>query len=232
MESKGMKVLVIDDELQIRKLLEMALTSYGYTAHLAATGQEGLMLAVSMHPDLVIVDLGLPDMDGKDVVTRLREWSSVPIIVLTAREQEQEKIAALDKGADDYVTKPFSMGELMARMRVCLRRFCHSEEQKPVLSCGGISMDLLQHKVLMEGREVKLTPTEYELLKYMLKNAGKVLTHKQILKAVWGNDYDEDLHYIRIYMRQLRRKIEKDPAQPKYLLTEAGVGYRLSGGDE
>ena len=232
MESKGMKVLVIDDELQIRKLLEMALTSYGYTAHLAATGQEGLMLAVSMHPDLVIVDLGLPDMDGKDVVTRLREWSSVPIIVLTAREQEQEKIAALDKGADDYVTKPFSMGELLARMRVCLRRFCHSEEQKPVLSCGGISMDLLQHKVLMEGREVKLTPTEYELLKYMLKKAGKVLTHKQILKAVWGNDYDEDLHYIRIYMRQLRRKIEKDPAQPKYLLTEAGVGYRLSGGDE
>lgn len=226
-----MKVLVIDDELQMRKLLEMALTSYGYTAHLAATGQEGLMLAVSMHPDLVIVDLGLPDMDGKDVVTRLREWSSVPIIVLTAREQEQEKIAALDKGADDYVTKPFSMGELMARMRVCLRRFCHSEEQKPVLSCGGISMDLLQHKVLMEGREVKLTPTEYELLKYMLKNAGKVLTHKQILKAVWGNDYDEDLHYIRIYMRQLRRKIEKDPAQPKYLLTEAGVGYRLSGGE-
>ena len=232
MERKGMKVLVIDDELQIRKLLEMALTSYGYTAHLAATGQEGLMLAVSMHPDLVIVDLGLPDMDGKDVVTRLREWSSVPIIVLTAREQEQEKIAALDKGADDYVTKPFSMGELMARMRVCLRRFCHSEGQTPVLSCGGISMDLLQHKVLMEGREVKLTPTEYELLKYMLKNAGKVLTHKQILKAVWGNDYDEDLHYIRIYMRQLRRKIEKDPAQPKYLLTEAGVGYRLSGGDE
>lgn len=232
MESKGMKVLVIDDELQMRKLLEMALTSYGYTAHLAATGQEGLMLAVSMHPDLVIVDLGLPDMDGKDVVTRLREWSSVPIIVLTAREQEQEKITALDKGADDYVTKPFSMGELMARMRVCLRRFCHSEEQKPVLCCGGISMDLLQHKVLVEGSEVKLTPTEYELLKYMLKNAGKVLTHKQILKAVWGNDYDEDLHYIRIYMRQLRRKIEKDPAQPKYLLTEAGVGYRLSGGDE
>lgn len=231
MESKGMKVLVIDDELQMRKLLEMALTSYGYTAHLAATGQEGLMLAVSMHPDLVIVDLGLPDMDGKDVVTRLREWSSVPIIVLTAREQEQEKIAALDKGADDYVTKPFSMGELMARMRVCLRRFCHSEEQKPVLSCGGISMDLLQHKVTVAGCEIKLTPTEYELLKYMLKNAGKVLTHKQILKAVWGNDYDEDLHYIRIYMRQLRRKIEKDPAQPKYLLTEAGVGYRLSGGE-
>ena len=207
MESKGMKVLVIDDELQMRKLL----------------------LAVTMHPDLVIVDLGLPDMDGKDVVSRLREWSSVPIIVLTAREQEKEKIDALDRGADDYITKPFSMGELMARMRVCLRRFCHSEEQKPLLSCGEISMDLLQHQVLVEGREVKLTPTEYDLLKYMLKNAGKVLTHKQILKAVWGNDYDEDLHYIRIYMRQLRRKIEKDPAQPKYLLTEAGVGYRLSG---
>ena len=187
------------------------------------------MLAVTMHPDLVIVDLGLPDMDGKDVVSRLREWSSVPIIVLTAREQEKEKIDALDRGADDYITKPFSMGELMARMRVCLRRFCHSEEQKPLLSCGEISMDLLQHQVIVEGHEVKLTPTEYDLLKYMLKNAGKVLTHKQILKAVWGNDYDEDLHYIRIYMRQLRRKIEKDPAQPKYLLTEAGVGYRLSG---
>lgn len=229
MESKGMKVLVIDDELQMRKLLEMALTSYGYKATLASTGHEGQMLAVTMHPDLVIVDLGLPDMDGKDVVSRLREWSSVPIIVLTAREQEKEKIDALDRGADDYITKPFSMGELMARMRVCLRRFCHSEEQKPLLSCGEISMDLLQHQVLVESREVKLTPTEYDLLKYMLKNAGKVLTHKQILKAVWGNDYDEDLHYIRIYMRQLRRKIEKDPAQPKYLLTEAGVGYRLSG---
>ena len=231
MESKGMKVLVIDDELQMRKLLEMALTSYGYKATLASTGHEGQMLAVTMHPDLVIVDLGLPDMDGKDVVSRLREWSSVPIIVLTAREQEKEKIDALDRGADDYITKPFSMGELMARMRVCLRRFCHSDEQKPILICGEITMDLLQHKVIVAGCEVKLTPTEYELLKYMLKNAGKVLTHKQILKAVWGNDYDEDLHYIRIYMRQLRRKIEKDPAQPKYLLTEAGVGYRLSGGE-
>lgn len=232
MESKGLKVLVIDDEMQMRKLLDMALTSYGYTAVLATKGQEGLMLAVTMHPDLVIVDLGLPDMDGKEVVTKLREWSSVPIIVLTAREQEKEKIDALDRGADDYITKPFSMGELMARMRVCLRRFCHSDEQKPLLSCGEISMDLLQHKVVVAGNEVKLTPTEYDLLKYMLKNAGKVLTHKQILKAVWGNDYDEDLHYIRIYMRQLRRKIEKDPAQPKYLLTEAGVGYRLSGGED
>ncbi|MGM9520375.1 MAG: response regulator [Phascolarctobacterium sp.] len=230
-ENKGLKVLVIDDELQLRRLLEMALTSYGYTALLAASGQDGLLKAVTMHPDLIVVDLGLPDMDGKDVVTNLREWSNVPIIVLTAREQEQEKISALDKGADDYVTKPFSMGELMARMRVCLRRFCHSEQENPLLTCGGITMDLMQHKVVVDSREVKLTPTEYDLLKYMLKYAGRVLTHKQILKAVWGTDYDDDLHYIRIYMRQLRRKIEKDPTQPKYLLTEAGVGYRLSEGD-
>ena len=230
-ENKGMKVLVIDDELQLRKLLEMALSSYGYTAVLAASGHDGLLQAATIHPDLIIVDLGLPDMDGKDVVTSLREWSNVPIIVLTAREQEQEKIVALDKGADDYVTKPFSMGELMARMRVCLRRFCHSEQPNPLLTCGGITMDILQHKVVVDGREVKLTPTEYDLLKYMLKYAGRVLTHKQILKAVWGTDYDDDLHYIRIYMRQLRRKIEKDPTQPQYLLTEAGVGYRLSGGE-
>lgn len=231
MENKGLKVVVIDDEPQIRKLLKVSLESYGYEIDEAENGQDGLMVAASAHPDVIIVDLGLPDMDGKEVVRKLREWSAVPIIVLTARDQEQEKIAALDQGADDYVTKPFSMGELMARMRVCLRRSYSADDMNPEMVCGGIRMNVLQHTVFVDGREVKLTPTEYDLLKVMMKYAGRVLTHKQLLKAVWGNEYDDDLHYIRIYMRQLRRKIETDPAQPKYLITEAGIGYRLSGGD-
>ncbi len=201
------------------------------TAIEAASGREGLMLAASVHPDLVIVDLGLPDMDGKEVVKKLRDWSSVPVIILTAREQEQEKIAALDLGADDYVTKPFGMGELLARLRVCLRRSNSGTEEKQELVCGGIVMQLPQHLVTVDGREVKLTPTEYDLLKVMMKYAGRVLTHKQLLKAVWGSEYDEDLHYIRIYMRQLRRKIEADPARPRYLITETGIGYRLNNGE-
>ena len=192
--------------------------AYGYELGEAATGQDGLLMAASFRPDIILVDLGLPDMDGKAVVKALREWSETPIIVLTAREQEQEKIAALDVGADDYVTKPFGMGELMARMRVCLRR-AGNKEGEPILTCGGLQLNLLEHRVVVEGREVKLTPTEYELLKVMLKYAGRVLTH------------DTDTHYIRIYMRQLRRKIEPDPAQPKYLITEAGIGYRLLGGE-
>ena len=189
--------------------------AYGYELGEAATGQDGLLMAASFRPDIILVDLGLPDMDGKAVVKALREWSETPIIVLTAREQEQEKIA---------------MGELMARMRVCLRR-AGNKEGEPILTCGGLQLNLLEHRVVVEGREVKLTPTEYELLKVMLKYAGRVLTHKQLLKAVWGNEYDTDTHYIRIYMRQLRRKIEPDPAQPKYLITEAGIGYRLLGGE-
>lgn len=228
METKGLKIVVIDDEPQIRRLLKVSLEAYSYDIHEAATGQEGIMTAVSVHPDIVIVDLGLPDMDGKEVVQKLREWSEVPIIVLTARDQEQEKIQSLDQGADDYITKPFSMGELMARIRVCLRRSYSDDDKKTQLVCGGVCMDLLKHVVTVDGKEVKLTPTEYDLLKTMMKYAGRVLTHKQLLKAVWGNEYDEDLHYIRIYMRQLRRKIEADPAQPKYLITESGIGYRFA----
>lgn len=231
MEETNSKIIIIDDEPQIRKLLKMSLQAEAYKIYEAASGREGLMLAASVHPDLVIVDLGLPDMDGKEVVKKLRDWSSVPVIILTAREQEQEKIAALDLGADDYVTKPFGMGELLARLRVCLRRSNSGTEEKQELVCGGIVMQLPQHLVTVDGREVKLTPTEYDLLKVMMKYAGRVLTHKQLLKAVWGSEYDEDLHYIRIYMRQLRRKIEADPARPRYLITETGIGYRLNNGE-
>jgi two-component system KDP operon response regulator KdpE len=225
---KGLRVLVIDDEPQIRKLLRVSLEAYGYSLAEAAAGREGIQQAVMFKPDLAIVDLGLPDMDGKAVIQQIRDWSAMPIIILTAREQEQEKIEALDAGADDYVTKPFSMGELMARMRVCLRRTTVNESE-PVLVCGGLTVDLLQRRVSVEGREVKLTPTEYEIMKLMIQHAGRVLTHKQLLKAVWGNSCSEDTHYIRIYMGQLRRKIELDPAQPRYIVTESGVGYRLMG---
>lgn len=193
MTENTLRVLIIDDEPAIRKLLKISMQAYGYELGEAATGQDGLLMAASFRPDIILVDLGLPD-------------------------------------ADDYVTKPFGMGELMARMRVCLRR-AGNKEGEPILTCGGLQLNLLEHRVVVEGREVKLTPTEYELLKVMLKYAGRVLTHKQLLKAVWGNEYDTDTHYIRIYMRQLRRKIEPDPAQPKYLITEAGIGYRLLGGE-
>ncbi|BBB92329.1 MAG TPA: response regulator [Methylomusa anaerophila] len=228
MNEKGLRMLVIDDEQQIRKLLNVSLSAHGYQVHAAVTGQEGINWAAVHKPDLIIVDLGLPDMDGKNVIKKIREWSQVPIIILTARDQEQEKIEALDAGADDYVTKPFGMGELMARMRVSLRRAATAEND-PVLSCGGLVIDLVQRRVTVEGREIKLTPTEYEIIKIMAQHAGRVLTHKQLLKAVWGNTYNEDTHYIRVYVGQLRRKIEQDPARPQYIITESGVGYRLMG---
>lgn len=228
MNEKKLRVLVIDDEPQIQKLLRVSLQVQGYLFEGVLTGKDGVVRAAIMKPDIMIVDLGLPDMDGKEVVLQVREWSQVPIIVLTARDQEQEKIEALDAGADDYVTKPFGMGELMARMRVCLRRMAQVEDE-PVLTCGGLAVDLLQRTVTVDGREVKLTPTEYEIIKVMAQHAGRVLTHKQLLKAVWGNDYNNDTHYIRVYIGQLRRKIEADSAQPRYIITESGIGYRLMG---
>lgn len=228
MTEKGLRVLVIDDEPQIRKLLKVSLGAYGYDLDEAANGQDGINRAAIFKPDLIIVDLGLPDMDGKDVIRQIREWSHSPVIILTARDQEQEKIEALDAGADDYVTKPFGMGELMARMRVCLRRSATTESQ-PVINCGGLTVDLLLRRVTVDGHEIKLTPTEYEIIKVMAQHAGRVLTHKQLLKAVWGNSYSEDTHYIRVYIGQLRRKIEADPTQPHYIITESGVGYRLMG---
>lgn len=223
---KGIRVLVIDDELQIRKLLRVSLGAHGYDVREAATGGDGINEIVNFKPDIIVLDLGLPDFDGKSVVKTVREWSQVPIIILTARDQEQEKIEALDAGADDYLTKPFSVGELMARMRVSLRRSAHAENE-PVIVCSELAVDVAQRRVTVGGREVKLTPTEYDIIKVLAQNAGKVMTHKQLLKAVWGTAFNEDTHYIRVYIGQLRRKIEEDPSRPRYIVTESGVGYRL-----
>ncbi|MDT8903537.1 response regulator [Anaeroselena agilis] len=226
MTEKGRRILVIDDELQIRKLLRVSLKAFGYEVDEAATGQDGVNRAAIFKPDIIILDLGLPDIDGKDVITRVREWAQVPIIVLTVKDQEQEKIEALDAGADDYITKPFGMGELMARIRVSLRREAKAGDD-PLITCGDLQIDLAQRRVSVGSREVKLTPTEYDIIKALAQHAGKVLTHKQLLKLVWGSSYSGDTHYIRIYIGQLRRKIEENPTQPRYIITESGVGYRL-----
>jgi len=226
---KGARILIIDDEPQIRRLLKVSLTAHGYEIDEAKTGQEGINRAAIFTPDLILLDLGLPDIDGKAVVAAIREWSKVPILILTARDQESEKIEALDVGADDYITKPFSMGELLARLRVALRHAV-TAEQSPIVNCGDLVVDLVGRHVMKNDKEIKLTPTEYEILKVLAQNIGKVLTHKYLLKSVWGNAYNEDTHYIRVYIGQLRRKVEENPAQPKYIITESGVGYRLMTG--
>lgn len=226
MTAKGARILIIDDEPPIRRLLKVALAAHGYEPAEASSGQEGLQQAAVFHPDLIILDLGLPDLDGLEVIKRLREWSQAPIIILSVREQENDKIKALDSGADDYVTKPFSMGELLARMRVALRHAAKTEDE-PVLTIGGLTIDLAHHLVKVEGREVKLTPTEYEILKNLAIHAGRVLTHRQLLRTIWGPEYQEETHYLRVYIGQLRRKIEPDPTRPRYIITEPGIGYRL-----
>ncbi len=230
MSADGARVLVVDDEKQIRRMLKAALEGYGYDIGEAGSGHEGLSQASIFHPDLIILDLGLPDLDGIDVIQRLREWTEVPIIVLSVRGHEDDKIKALDAGADDYVTKPFSMGELLARLRVALRRAAKSDDE-PILAFGDLSLDLARRNVTVRGEEVKLTPTEYEVLKYLAQQAGRVVTHRQLLLAIWGSNYQEESQYLRVYIGQLRRKIESDPAQPTYIITEPGVGYRLVTGD-
>ncbi|WP_241243593.1 response regulator [Caldicellulosiruptor changbaiensis] len=226
MSDKNVKVLVIDDEAQIRNLLRMALSGYGYEVKEAANGKEGLNFALTFKPDIIILDLGLPDADGIEVIKKLREWSSTPIIVLSVREQENDKIMALDSGADDYVTKPFGMGELLARIRTALR---HRTMVTPQMSIelDDLKIDLATRKIMVGEKEVKLTPTEYEILKILALNAGKVVTHKQLLKEVWGPMYENEVHYLRIYIAQIRKKIEADPSRPRHLITEPGVGYRL-----
>lgn len=226
MEGAAARVLVVDDEPQIRKLLRVALTAHGYAVDEAATGEDGLTRAALAHPDLMILDLGLPDLDGTEVVRRLREWSEIPVIVLSVRESEPDKVGALDAGADDYVTKPFGMGELLARLRVALRHSAGKGDE-PVLTFGRLTMDRARRVVAVDGREVKLTPTEYEILKTLAANAGRVLTNRQLLRAVWGPAYEKETHYLRVYVGQLRRKLEADPSRPEHLLTEPGVGYRL-----
>jgi two-component system KDP operon response regulator KdpE len=226
MSEGGPRVLVVDDEPAIRRFLCTSLTAHDYSVFEAVNGQEALAAVLADRPDLVILDLGLPDLDGIEVTRLLREWTAVPIIILTVQEHETAKITALDAGADDYVTKPFGMGELLARMRVALRRAASSAAE-PVFTTGELTVDLARRLVTVSGREVQLTPTEYDLLRALVTNAGKVLTHRQLLRQVWGVAYQNETHLLRVNMSNLRRKLEPDPSRPRFLLTEPGVGYRL-----
>ena len=224
----GLRVLVVDDERAIRKFLRAALNAQGYIVYEASNGEEALKAVVASRPDMIILDLGLPDLDGVEITRKLREWSPIPIIILSVREQEIDKIAALDAGADDYLTKPFSIGELLARMRVALRRSTQSTSE-PVFQIGELKVDLARRQVTVAGQEVSLTPTEYDLLRILAQNAGKVITHRHLLHQVWGSAYETEAHLLRVNISNLRRKIEPNPTRPRYILTEPGVGYRLRG---
>lgn len=221
-------LLLVEDELPMRKFLRTFLTGSGYQVGEAATAQEALLSATRNPPDLVILDLGLPDMDGQDLLKQVREWLTAPIIVLTARDQDAQKVAALDSGADDYLTKPFSTTELLARIRVALRHAARSEADAPVFESGNLKVDLSAHKVLMRGKEVHLTPIEYKLLATLVRHAGKVVPHQYLLEQVWGPEGTQDPQHLRVFMSSLRRKIETNLAQPRYVLTERGIGYRLA----
>ena len=223
-------VVLIEDEPQIRRFLRATLHGQGYRLFEAATGADGLVEVGSRQPDVVIVDLGLPDMDGVEVIRRLREWTAVPIIVLSARGQERDKVTALDAGADDYVSKPFGASELVARIRVALRHAAGAshEADEAAFKVGELQVDRLRRHVSLGGTEVRLTPTEYKLLTTLIRHAGKVVTHQQLLREVWGPAHTDQAHYVRIYMAHLRHKLEAEPARPRYLLTEPGVGYRLA----
>ncbi len=224
---EGVRILVVDDERQIRRMLNTLLGAHGYSVTEASTGQAGLAAAVEAHPDIILLDLGLPDIDGVEVTRRLREWTQIPIIILSVRESEREKIAALDAGADDYLTKPFGVGELLARMRVSLRHF-NQASAEPLFELDALKIDFARRLVWVEGKEISLTPTEYDLLRVLVQHGGKVLTHRQLLRLVWGEGYEADAHLLRVNISNLRRKIEKDPTQPRLVLTEAGIGYRLA----
>ncbi len=228
---QGGLVVLVEDDSQIRRFLRMTLPHHGFRLVEAGTAAEGLREAEARQPDLLILDLGLPDLDGLEVIRRLREWSEIPILVLSARGQERDKIAALDAGADDYVTKPFGVGELLARIRVVLRRSLRmgQREQDPgePFVLGDLQVDLVHRRVTLAGQEIHVTPIEYRLLVTLIKYAGKVVTQRQLLTQVWGPAYAEQAQYLRVYMGQLRRKLEADPTRPRYLLTEQGVGYRL-----
>ncbi len=220
-------ILVVDDEAQMLRALRMILGAH-YHVVSAATGQEALALAAANSPDAVILDLGLPDMDGLDVCERLRQWTQVPIIVLSGREAEHDKVLALDRGADDYVTKPFGIEELLARLRVALRHAAQAQGGAPtVVTLGSLAIDLTRHVVTLQGAEVRLTATEYRLLAYLAANAGRLLTHESIMTHVWGEEQAEHTEYLRVYIRQLRKKLEADADHPRFLITDPGVGYRL-----
>lgn len=229
MTPSGLRLLVVDDERAIRRLLRAVLTPQGFDIAYAADAQEALTAAATVRPDLIILDLGLPDLDGVEVIRRLREWTQTPILILSARGHEDDKVAALDAGADDYITKPFGSRELLARIRAALR---HKERPQdvPVFSSGELAVDLTKRLVTLDGRELRLSPVEYDLLRVLVLNAGRVLTHRQILREVWGMGYDQASHLLRVTMSNLRRKIEPHPARPEYIVTEPGIGYRLRTG--
>jgi two-component system KDP operon response regulator KdpE len=226
MSEESQRVLIVDDETSIRKYLRAVLSAEGFTIYEATNGQEAVNGVVFYHPDVIILDLGLPDFDGVEVTRRLREWSQTPIIVLSVREDENDKVAALDAGADDYLTKPFGTSELMARIRVALRRASKGPDE-PVFQVDKLKMDVSRRIVVVDENQISLTPTEYEILRILLQNAGKVLTHHQLLRQVWGTAYEADMHILRVNISNLRRKIEPDPSRPHYLVTEPGVGYRI-----
>lgn len=221
-------VLVIEDEEPIRRFLRAALSARGYRVAEAGRGDAGLRMAADQPPDIVILDLGLPDLDGQEVLRRLREWYRKPVIILSARDQEQQKITALDAGADDYLTKPFGVGELLARMRTALRHAHPDTAETPVIEIGEIRLDCAARTVSRSGELIHLTPLEYKLLVLFMRHAGKVLTHRFLLREVWGPHDSHETHYLRVFVATLRRKIESDPAQPRYILTEQGVGYRFA----
>jgi two-component system KDP operon response regulator KdpE len=221
-------IVLIEDEPEIRRFVRTALAAQGYRLFEAATGAAGLVEVASRQPDVVILDLGLPDTEGVDVIRHLREWTRVPILVLSARGQERDKVTALDAGADDYVSKPFTIGELLARIRVALRHTAKTDDGVATFVVGELTVDFARRRVIVAGRDVHLTPIEYRLLAALARHAGKVLTHRQLLQEVWGPGHTEAAHYLRVYMGQLRRKLEPEPARPRYLLTELGVGYRLA----
>ena len=233
MTAARMNLLLVEDDPQIQRFLATALDAHGYALAIAGSGAEGLKLAALRQPDILIVELGLPDMSGLDVIRRVREWCMRPLLVLSARDRESDKVAALDLGADDYLTKPFGIGELLARLRVMQRHLGDRGGEKEIarVDFGDIAVDLAARRVRRNGQDVHLTPIEYQLLATLARHRGKVMTHRQLLREVWGAAHIESAHYLRIYMRALRRKMEADPARPRHLLTEVGVGYRLADDD-
>lgn len=221
------RILVVDDEPQILRFLKPSLSAAGYDVITEATGAGALKAAAASSPDVILLDLGLPDIDGKDVIRQLREWSKTPVIVLSARDREAEKIAALDLGADDYVNKPFGVGELLARLRTALRHAARQTGEQTNFSSGALAVDVLKHEVLLDGQPVKLTPKEFDLLSILVRNAGRVVTHRQILTAVWGPAHADDFQYLRVFIGQLRQKLSRHPDCTELILTEPGIGYRL-----
>ena len=230
MSKGGARILVVDDEIEIMRALQRSLTAHGFEVFTANNGEDALTAIASHRPDLMLLDLGLPGMSGLDVCKRVREQSNLPIIVLSVKDAERDKVRALDLGADDYVPKPFGMDEVLARIRVALRHTAQvSSGTEPSFTVGPLKVDFAQRQVLVNGKDVKLTPTEYDLLKVLIKNSGKILTRQMLLSQVWGTGYGTESHYLHVYIGQLRRKIEPDPAHPRFILTVSGVGYRFNG---